>query len=111
MGFYYFLILLSVLLSAVAQVLLKKGSVLISDKSLSVYLNIYSISGYLLMFMITVFNYFIFRYLPMMAIVLFLPLVYVFIGLLSKIFFNENISGKKILASLLIGLGVITYYL
>ncbi len=107
---YHWLLLLSVVVTAISQLLLKKGAFASGKRMRSVYLNVFTISGYCLLLCVMILNLFIFKYLTMIAIVFFLPITYIVIAVGSSIIFEEKITKNKIIATMLILAGLSLYY-
>ena len=106
---YILLLLLSVFISAVSQILLKK-SALESHKSwLFEYLNVKVIIAYFLFFCAILLDLIGLKYVP----VSFIPVIetssYIFIIILSRIIFGENISLKQFISIVLIITGIFIY--
>lgn len=100
------LALLSGVLSAFSQVLLKKSSTIKRDSVIREYLNVYVISGYALTFACMILMIFAYKEIPFKYGAALESLVYVYTMFLGKIFFGEEITRKKIAGNTLIVLGV-----
>ena len=100
------LALISGVISAFAQVLLKKSASIQRTSTLKDYLNWYVISGYALTFGCMVLMILAYRELPFKYGAALESLVYLYIMLLSHIFFGEKITKKKLLGNLLIVVSV-----
>ncbi len=111
MNKYHLILLISVTISAISQLLMKKGAMSVQKNWLSVYLNVFTVSGYALLFSTTLINLYVFKFVELSSIVFFLPLTYIVIGLFSFVIFKEKITINTIIASLLIILGIVIYYL
>lgn len=101
--------LFSGVLSAVSQVLLKKSSNTEHKTGLGEYLNLYVISGYVLVAACMVLMIFAYRGIPFKYGVILESLVYFYVMILSKIYFNEKITRRKVIGNLLIVCGVIVF--
>ncbi len=108
---YHLLLIVSVVTTAISQLLLKKGAMVPHKSNYSIYLNIFTMSGYFFLFCVTILNLFIFNYLTMITIVFFMPITYIAIAIFSSIFFKEKIAKNEVIASILILTGIALYYL
>lgn len=109
MSKYYIFMGIGVFLTAIGQVLLKKGAISNKDKFLSIYFNGYTITGYILFFVVVLLYLCSLRYVPLIHMVLFLPFIYICVGLLSMLVFGERIGSKKLAGAFLIVLGVVIF--
>jgi len=108
---YMLLILLSVLIASISQILLKMSAQRHYASVIREYLNPYVITGYALLVLTTILN--IIAYgggveLKSGAVIETLGLVFV-MGL-SKVFFKESITPRKMMGVSLIILGVIVFH-
>lgn len=103
------IVLISGVISAFSQVLLKKSTQKIKKKGIGEYLNPYVISGYALLFLCMILMIIAYRTLPLKYGVVFESLVYLYVMIFGKVFFNEKITKKKILGNLAIIVGVIVF--
>ena len=94
---YVLIALFSGIFSAFSQVLLKKSSNTEHETGLREYLNLYVISGYALVVACMVLMIFSYRGLPFKYGVVIESLVYFYVMILDKIFFNEEITSKKVI--------------
>ena len=108
---YISIAMLSGVFSAFSQVLLKKSSNTKSRTRLGEYLNLYVISGYALVFLCMVLMIFAYKGLPFKYGAVIESLVYLYVMILGRIFFNEEITRKKVLGNILIVCGVIVFSL
>lgn len=111
MNEYVAIAMLSGLLSAFAQVLLKKSSGLIYKSRLKEYVNIYVISGYGITFLCMIMMIIAFKGLPLKYGAALESLIYVYIMVLGRFFLNENLTVKRVLGNLMIVCGVCIYSL
>lgn len=107
--FYTLLLLFSVFISAISQILLKKSALQQHKSFLFEYLNFKVILAYLLFFCAVLIDLFALKFVP----VSFVPVIetssYIFIIILSKLFFNEKITLKQFFAISLIIIGILIY--
>ncbi len=111
MNEYVAIAMLSGLLSAVAQVLLKKSSGFVYHSRIKEYMNIYVISGYGITFLCMILMIVAFRGMPLKYGAAIESLVYVYILVLGRIFLNEKLTVKRMLGNLMIVCGVCIYSL
>lgn len=107
----YFVLLVSVTLAAFAQILLKKGASQNYDTILKQYLNIYVISGYGLTFFSLFLTMLSYRGLPFQTVPLIESVGFILVMLLSRLFFHEKLSIRKILGTCIILAGICIYYI
>jgi len=107
--FFYILILLAAcMVSAIAQVFLKKASQKEYGSLIRQYLNIWVVSGYAMFFAVMVLNIWLLKFIPMTVVSPVsesLPLLLSF--LTGKIFFGEAITRRKVLGAACIVAGII----
>ena len=101
---------ISIIFTAVAHVLLKKGSLLHSEGAfLDAYLNIYTMFGYFIFFLSTIFTVYALQGLDLKVVyavsALSIPLVVIF----SSIYLSESIRKKAAVSVFLITLGVFVF--
>lgn len=111
MNKYYFAAILAVVLTGVAQVLLKKGAILaMKEKSmLKSYLNSYSVVAYGLFFIVTLLSLLSMKKILVKEMVIFLPLTYLIVPLLSRIFLKESVSKSQLIGILLVAAGIAVF--
>lgn len=98
-------------LSSFSQVLLKKGSMHRSRSVIFDYLNPYVIGGYAITLLCMVLMILAYKGLPFKYGAIIESLVFLYVMILSKLFFNEKITRKKLLGNILIVAGVILFSL
>lgn len=102
---------MSVVISSVSQILLKKSANR-SYKSLwKEYFNIYVIAGYTLLVLSTFCVIYAYRGIAYKNGPIIEALGYVFIMILSSIFLGEKVTKKKIVGNILILLGILVFYI
>lgn len=106
---YVLIALFSGLLSAFSQVLLKKSSGIKRDTKFKEYFNPYVICGYGLTFTCMILMVIAYKGLPFKYGAALESLVYFYVMILSKIFFKEKLTLKRIIGNLLIVCGVIVF--
>ena len=109
MNKYHLILLLSVTLTATSQLLMKKGAMTVLKNSLSIYLNLYTISGYMILLCVMIINVIIFQHLDMTTIIFFMPITYILLAFFSWGFFKEKITKNKVLATIMILIGILLH--
>lgn len=102
---------MAVIVSSASQMLLKKGATVKYDSVIREYLNPWVISGYGLMILSTLCVIFAYRGVAYKNGAIIESLGYLLIMFLSRIFFGEKITKKKLIGNLIILAGVLVFYL
>ena len=109
---YYLLMSSAVFLTALGQILLKKGAIYGLNKNIIYsYINIHTIFGGFLFFFATLCSLYCLRVLYLKTFIIFLPFIYILVGLFSYLIFKEKITKKLLLGSILIISGVAIFHL
>ena len=108
---YWIVLFLAVIVSSASQMLLKKGATVKYDSVIREYLNPWVISGYGLMILSTLCVIFAYRGVAYKNGAIIESLGYLLIMFLSRIFFGEKITKKKLIGNLIILAGVLVFYL
>ena len=110
---YYIAIISAIVLTSVAQLILKKAALVSNKKSFSIfsYLNIYSVVSYALFVIVTLLNLYALKKIQVKEMVIFLPLTYLIIPIFSYLLFKEKIGKQHILGILVIITGIIIFNL
>lgn len=111
MNYSYGILFLSVTISAFAQILLKKAADRDYPSLLRQYLNIYVISGYGMTFLSLFLTTLAYRGLAYKIVPVIESIGFILVMFLSRIFFHERLTFKKILGTCIILLGIGIYYL
>ena len=98
-----------VIISAMAQVLLKKSADTKKDSIIKEYLNWKTILSYLVFFIATLCTVFSYKYLPLSFGPILGTLEYLFVAILSYYFLKEKIKRKKLIGLFIILIGVFIY--
>lgn len=101
----------AVFVSSASQMLLKKGATIKYESTLREYLNPWVISGYGLMVLSTLCVIYAYRGVAYKNGAIIESLGYLLIMFLSRLFFGEKITKKKLLGNLIILAGVLIFYL
>ena len=108
----YLLVILNVLVAALAQMLLKKGASLRHASFLKEYLNPWVMGGYVVMGITLVVNVFAMsRGIQVKEVSILESLSYLFVPVLSFLFFQEKLTVRKILSIVIIMAGVAIFFL
>ncbi|HEX2938096.1 MAG TPA: EamA family transporter [Ruminiclostridium sp.] len=108
---YYSFMVLSVVLAAVSQVLLKISANKKHDSFLKEYLNIHVITGYGLLVCSTILTIMAFKGLDYKNGPVIESLGYLFVLLLCRFFLKEKITVRNIVGNLVIIFGIIIFYI
>ena len=111
MNKYVVLLILAVLVSSISQIILKKSASKSYNSVLKEYLNVYVITGYILMVISTVLVVFGLNGVPYKNEPIIESLGYLCVMILSNRILGEKITKKKILGNGLILLGILIYYM
>ena len=102
-------ILISVFISAISQILLKKSALKKYPDKIKEYMNLYVISAYLLFFLCTLLTVFCYKYVPLSVGTILQTAGYIFIPVLSYFFIKENIKLKQIIGIFIIIIGIVVF--
>ena len=108
---YWIAMFFAVIVSSASQMLLKKGATKKYESVLREYLNPWVISGYGLMVLSTLCVIYAYRGIAYKNGAIIESLGYLLIMFLSRIFFGEKITKKKLIGNLIILTGVLVFYL
>ncbi|MCR4740626.1 MAG: EamA family transporter [Lachnospiraceae bacterium] len=106
---YSAVMLISVFISAIAQVLLKKAALEPHESRLKEYLNPKVMTGYIIFFLATVLTVFAYKAVPLSLGVILESTGYIYIMVFGLLIFKEKMNLKKIIALVLIISGVILF--
>lgn len=102
---------MAVLISSASQMLLKKGASIKFESVVREYLNPWVIFGYVLMILSTLCVIYAYRGVAYKNGAIIESLGYLLVMFLSRLFFDEKITKKKMLGNLIILTGVLVFYL
>lgn len=108
---YVVFLFISVFISAISQILLKKSALRNHNSFIREYLNVHVISAYFLFFAAVLIDLLCLRFVPLSFIPVIETSSYVFIIVLSRIIFKEKIHLKKAIGLILILSGIVIYVL
>ncbi|OHD06009.1 MAG: hypothetical protein A2086_06020 [Spirochaetes bacterium GWD1_27_9] len=107
---YYIFLLIAIILTSISQILLKIGAKKSKNKKfIYLYLNFFTIFGYFLLFLSTIFSLFSLKYVDLKVLIFFLPLTYIFIGISSFIILKERINKFQIIGFIIIITGLVIF--
>lgn len=103
--------ILSVVISSFSQMLLKKAAETKYENSIREYLNVWVISGYILMVLSTLCVIYAYKGIEFKNGAVIESLGYILVMLLSRVFFNEKITKPKLIGNIIILFGIFIFYL
>ena len=110
MNIYLILALIGQLIASFSQILLKKSSAKKYDSIIKEYLNVLVIAGYLMLGISMVVAVVCYSGLDYMQVVVIEPIGYVIVMLLSRLFFDEKITLRKIIGIAVLLAGIFVFY-
>lgn len=108
---YLILFLLSVLISAISQIMLRKSAVKKYNSKIYEYVNPLVIGAYAIFLGATFLTMIAYRVVPLSWGPVLETSGYIFVGVLSYLLLNEKLSGRKLLGMTLIIGGIVAYSL
>lgn len=105
-----FLYIVGVLISSLAQLLLKKAATIKYSSRKEEYLNYRTLFAYFIFFFATVFTVISYKGLPLSLGPILGTTEYIFITILSYFCLKEKITKKKILGLTLVLIGIMVYF-
>ncbi len=106
---YSAILILSVFISALSQVLLKKSALKSYASFIREYINFYVIPAYAIYFLAVFLDLLALRKVPVSFVPVAEASSYIFVLLFGRLFFKETFSKRKILAMILILAGIIVF--
>lgn len=107
---FFLLMVVSELVSSTSQMLLKKSATKEYKNVIREYLNGWVICGYGLLFLAMIISIFCYSGLGYMGVVVLEPINYVLVMIMSRIFFKEKFTPRKLLGVLFIICGIAVFY-
>ena len=118
---YVLLMIFAQLLASVSQLLLKKAALKYGDDDpeagkkrlmglVRQYLNFLVIAGYVLLMVSMLLSIICYGGMPYMYVVIIEPVSYIMVMLLSRVFFKERLTGRKLFGMGLILTGILVFY-
>lgn len=111
MNRYIVILVISVVIAAFAQILLKKSAEKTYTSRIREYLNVYVILGYGLMFLSMFITIMAYSGLDFTNVPVIESLGYIVVMFLSYLFFKEKITKRKLLGMAVIMMGIFVYYM
>ncbi len=111
MNRYWIFLCASVVIASFSQVLLKKSARKKYSSFIKEYLNLYVITGYLMMAVSTVLTIIAYKEIAYKNGPVIESLGYILVMFLGLIFFGEKITVRKIVGNTLILIGIIVFYM
>ena len=108
---YVAVFLISVLVSSVSQIILKKSANKTYDSKIKEYMNFPVIFAYGLFFMSSLLTVFAYKYVPLSMGPILEATGYIWVSVLGYLILKEKMSGKKVLGLLIIIAGIIVFNL
>lgn len=108
--FYSLIYLTGIIISSIAQLLLKKASMIKYDNKIKEYLNLKTIVAYIVFFGATLLSVYSFKGLPLMYGTVIGATEYIFVTLLGYFILKEKINTKTIIGLSLVIIGVIIFF-
>ena len=106
---YAALALLSVFISAISQVILKKSAGKTYDSVIREYMNLPVISAYAIFFIATILTVFAYKGIPLSMGAVLESTGYIYVTIFGVKIFHEQITPRKVVALVLIISGIIVY--
>ncbi|MDO5337388.1 MAG: EamA family transporter [Eubacteriales bacterium] len=103
------ILLISVFISSVSQILLKKAANVHFDRRIQEYLNVRVIAAYGLFFLSTVLTMLALRYVPLSLSPVLESAGYFFVAVMGYFFLHEKLTRRKLLGLCLIFLGIFVF--
>ena len=107
----YIIAVISVTIASLSQVLLKKSSMKKYPSFIREYLNVLVITGYAMLAFSMLISIICYGGLGYMRVVVMEPIGYIIVMFLSRIFFQERITVRKISGMILLLTGILVFYL
>jgi len=108
---YWVVLFLAVVISSASQMLLKKGASRQYDSVIREYLNAWVILGYGMMVLSTLCVIYAYKGVEYKNGAIIESLGFLLVMVLSRVFFSEKITVKKILGNVIILAGILVFYL
>lgn len=108
---YILIFLMSVLLSSISQIMLKKSALKKYDTGLKEYLNPLVITAYSIFFICTFVTMIAYKYVPLSMGPILESTGYIFVTVLGVIFLREHVSKRKLIGMSIITIGVLIFSL
>ncbi len=110
MNVYFFLMILAELIASSSQMLLKLSAQKEYPSFIREYLNFLVIGGYGLLVVSMIISIFCYDGLGYMGVVVMEPIGYIIVMIMSRVFFKEKFTNRKLLGMCLILGGILVFY-
>lgn len=101
---YVIFFIISIIIASYSQILLKKGTA-----KKNIYINKYTIMGYLLMIISTLFTLYAYKGIPLSLSQILQSLSFIFVAVFSHILLDEKITKRIVIGTIFIFIGIIIY--
>lgn len=108
---YIALMVICEIISAFSQMLLKRSTLVAHESRVKEYFNINVITGYFFLMIAMLIAIYCYGKIGYMNVIIIEPLGYIFVLILSRIFFKELLHWRKCAGSGLIILGIYVFYM
>jgi drug/metabolite transporter (DMT)-like permease len=107
---YYLAFLLGVLFTSTAQICLKIGANKNRERiSYKLFINKWTVTGYILFFSVIIFNTYGLTKLPIITGIMFNPFIYILVAVFSFILLGERFTKKQVFGSIIIIIGILVF--
>lgn len=111
MNNYYAAAFMGVFLTAISQLLMRQGARKTRKSALRLYLNMYMLTAYFTLVVVTLLNLYAYREIPLKVGLMLAPLALILVGLLSWWLLKEGLTRIQILGAVVILIGVTVFNL
>ncbi len=108
---YYLAAILGVFLTAVSQLLMKLGARQRMKSRLRLYLNVYMLTAYSTLVLVTLLNLYAYHEIPLKVGLMLSPLALILVGILSSWLLKERLTRLQIFGAFVILMGVTVFNL
>lgn len=106
---YQFTMLLGVLIGSLAQIPLKKSALDKRTGTLSYFLNVKTVVGYMMMVSASILSFISIRNLELKKAAIIETSGYIFVLIIGRAVFDEHIGARKLIAALIIVAGILVF--
>jgi len=111
MNKYYLAACMGVLLTAISQLLMKQGARKLRKSALRLYFNIYMLTAYFTLVVVTLLNLYAYREIPLKIGLMLAPVALILVGVLSSWLLKERLTRVQIFGAFVILMGVTVFNL
>lgn len=109
MSIYSLILIISVIISSISQILLKKSATIVRENKIREYVNIFVISAYALLFISTFLTLIAYKKVQLSQGMVLEAVSYILIPIFSCFVFKEKITKRKIIGICTIIIGIIIF--